>query len=209
MGDFTGNGFDNEHPTHSVQTKDFFIGKYPVTQEQWMKIMEINPSFFQNNKNLPVESITFHNAMDFVARLNNITNETFRLPTEAEWEYAARSGGEKEIWAGTSDPAALNEYAWYDENSSARTQPVGLKKPNSLGMHDMSGNVCEWTTDIYNYYENKKMNTTSNDKSANNERVIRGGSWYNYALLLRCSDRSIYSSDYKDNYVGFRLVKSP
>jgi formylglycine-generating enzyme required for sulfatase activity len=158
---------------------DFYLGKYEVTQAQWGKLMSNNPSHIKG-ANYPVSSLSWNDAQDFIERLNRKTGRKYRLPTEAEWEYAARSGGKKEKYAGTSRENEIGEYAWYIENSGVGAHPVGEKKPNGLGLFDMTGNVSEWCSDWYNkdYYRNSPKN---NPKGAEGgfgaDHVIRGNSW--------------------------------
>jgi formylglycine-generating enzyme required for sulfatase activity len=148
MGDIYGDGYKNEKPVHQVCVDDFFMGKLLVTQKQWRAIMGNDPSFFKScGENCPVEQVSSGDVQDYIRTLNQRSGKNFRLPTEAEWEFAARSGGKKEKWAGTNDQAELGAYAWYSANSGSETHPVGLKKPNGLGLYDMTGNVWEWASD--------------------------------------------------------------
>lgn len=217
MGDTFGDGFENEQPVHPVDLDDFFLGKYPVTQEEWYALTGDNPALFKGERR-PVECVSWNDVQHFIAQLNARSAKKFRLPTEAEWEYAARSGGQKEKWAGTSDPDAAPDFGWFDKNSDITgqfadiaTQPVGLKKPNGLGFHDMSGNVCEWTQDAYfdDAYLRHDRNNPLCIGSPDADRVLRGGSWYGYLSLMRCTDRCGHGSTYRDRYVGFRLVMEP
>lgn len=215
MGDTFGDGFENEQPVHTVEVDDFYLGKYLVTQSEWQTIMGNNPSHFKLSDTHPVETINWHDIHEFINQLNKQSDSTFRLPTEAEWEYAARSGGKKEKWAGTNDPQQATDYGWFDRNSDLTgnpseitTQPVGLKKPNGLGFFDMSGNVYEMVQDVYaeNAYELHETHNP-NHKGPGTDRVLRGGSWYGYYTLMRCSDRSIYGINHRERYVGFRLLR--
>ncbi len=132
-----------------------------MTQGQWKAIMGNNPSAFQNGDNYPVEQVNWDDAQEFIRELNQITGKKYRLPTEAEWEYAARSGGKKEKWAGTSNESELMKYAWYRRNARGKTHPVGRKRPNGLGLYDMSGNVYEWVQDTFSesaYRQHSRMN---------------------------------------------------
>jgi formylglycine-generating enzyme required for sulfatase activity len=171
-------------------------------------VMGTAPSNFKGADN-PVDSVSWDDAQEFIAKLNKMLGtNTYRLPTEAEWEYAATSGGKGETYAGTSDESSLDEYAWYAKNSGEKTRPVGGKKPNGLGLFDMSGNVWEWVADWYdeNYY---KQSPADNPKgpSIGECRVLRGGSWYNdpdglHTTARYCAIPGIWS----DNY-GFRCAQ--
>lgn len=169
---------------------DFCIGKYQVTQKQWKKVMGNNPSYFKGN-NLPVESVSWNDVQEFLKKLNDrYPGKNYRLPTEAEWEYAARGGNQSKgyEYSGSNN---IKDVAWFDRNSGNRTHPVGALKPNELGLYDMTGNVWEWCEDWY-----------LNDSY----RVMHGGSWYDYALTCRVAYRSNYGPDYRDINVGFRLA---
>ncbi|MEE8185155.1 MAG: SUMF1/EgtB/PvdO family nonheme iron enzyme, partial [Thermodesulfobacteriota bacterium] len=141
MGDTFGEGDGDERPVHSACVDDFYIGRYEVTQKQWITVMDNNPSSFINCDNCPVENVDYNDVQEFIRRLNRMTGLQYRLPTEAEWEYATRSGGNKEKWAGISSEDKLRDYSWYRSNSGGRTHTVGLKKANGLGLYDMSGNI--------------------------------------------------------------------
>lgn len=192
MGDLFGDGWENELPVREVRVADFLIGRYPVTQGQWRRVMPENPSRFQKGDDHPVEQVSWSEAAEFIRRLNATapSGHVLDLPSEKEWEYAARSGGLKQLYAGGDDVEAV---AWYAENSEGSTHPVGRKAPNGLGLYDMSGNVWEWCRDRYN-------------SGASVDRVIRGGSWNLDAWSARCSRRFAFSEDYSGAGVGFRLV---
>ncbi len=191
MGDLFGDGWENELPVREVRVADFRIGRYPVTQGQWRRVMPGNPSRFQKGDDYPVEQVSWSDAVDFIRRLNSMAlgGQVLDLPSEKEWEYAARSGGLKQLYAGGDDVEAV---AWYSENSEGSTQPVGRKAPNGLGLCDMSGNVWEWCRDRHT--------------PAADDRVIRGGSWNLDAWSARCSRRFGFSADYSGAGLGFRLV---
>ncbi len=208
MGDTFGDGFSAAKPVHQVCVSSFKMGKYEVTQEQWLAVMGNNPSHFAEcGLKCPVEQVSWNDIQDFLSRLNAATGKRYRLPTEAEWEYAARSGGKSEKWAGTSSESSLGNYAWYDANSGKKTHPVGQKQPNGLGLYDMSGNVWEWCSDWYdeNYYSSSpKQNPPG--PSSGKYRVLRGGSWYYSASNARAANRSLSAPDDRLYSNGFRVV---
>ncbi|HOK06313.1 MAG TPA: formylglycine-generating enzyme family protein [Syntrophales bacterium] len=211
MGDTFGGGDRDEKPVHEVCVDDFYIGKYEVTQGQWQRIMGSNPSHFSScGDNCPVENVSWRDVQEFIRKLNNQSGKRYRLPTEAEWEYAARSGGKREKWSGTSDGSSLGDYAWYDANSGGQTHPVGQKRPNGLGLHDMSGNVWEWCQDWYgrNYYSSSGRDNPGGPSSGSN-RVYRGGSWFNNAAAARAAYRYGYAPGIRDGHLGFRLALPP
>jgi formylglycine-generating enzyme required for sulfatase activity len=195
-------------PVHEVCVSDFSIGKFEVTQGQYASVMGSNPSQFAScGSDCPVEKVSWNDAQAFINKLNAKSGRQYRLPTEAEWEYAARSGGKDEKWAGTNDEAGLGKYAWYEKNSGKMTHRVGLKKANGLGIHDMTGNVYEWCQDWYNesYYEDSpKDNPPGADIGEN--RVLRGGSWDYSDNLARAAARYRYYPAYRTNTNGLRLV---
>ena len=205
---------DKEKPQHKVRiTKPFYIGKYPVTQEECEKLMGNNPSEFKKaGKRGPVEQISWNDCQEFIKKLNQKEGKAYRLPTEAEWEYSARGGdsGGSTIYTYGNDAIKLGDYAWYDDNSGGTTHPVGQKKPNSLGLYDMMGNVWEWCGDWYDkdYYKNSP---SDDPKGADKGefRSLRGGSWNYYAGNSRLSYRGYnYPGDGSFNG-GFRLVLLP
>lgn len=209
MGDTFGDGDADEKPVHEVCVGDFWMGKYEVTQGQWQRIMGENPSYFKSGENYPIENVSWNDVQEFIRRLNQSSGKKYRLPTEAEWEYAARSGGKREKWAGTSIEGELREYAWYYVNSGRGTQPVGQKRPNGLGLYDMSGNVWEWCQDWYdeNYYRNSPRNNPRGPDSGSS-KVVRGGSWYYSPWGIRASDRSWDGPSDRNDISGFRLILS-
>jgi hypothetical protein len=170
--------------------KGFYIGKYEVTQSQWQAVMGNNPSSFKGGNN-PVENVSWNDVQEFIKKLNAMTGRSYRLPTEAEWEYAAREGKNNSSYE-YSGSNSLGSVAWYADNSGSQTHPVGQKSPNALGIYDMSGNVWEWCQDCY-------------DSSCSN-RVNRGGSWGNSAAYCRVANRSNNSPDFRSYSLGFRLV---
>ncbi len=197
--------WDDEKPAHSVTLSGFYMGKYEVTQAQWKAVMGSNPSRFKGD-NLPVEQVSWYDCQDFIRKLNQLTGEKFRLPTEAEWEYAARGGNKSRgyKYAGGNN---IDEVAWYDGNSGERTHPVGKKRPNELGLYDMSGNVWEWCSDWYDedYYGNSPQNNPQGPASGSS-RVFRGGSWDYLAILCRSAFRYYLTPGYRNDLMGFRLV---
>jgi formylglycine-generating enzyme len=208
MGDTFGDGGSDEKPVHQVCVGSFKMSRYEVTQEQWLAVMGNNPSHFAEcGLKCPVEKVSWDDIQDFLSRLNSATGKQYRLPTEAEWEYAARSGGKSEKWAGTSSESSLGQYAWYDPNSGEKTHPVGQKQPNGLGLYDMSGNVWEWCYDWYdeNYYSSSPKQNPPGPTSAK-YRVLRGGCWNDDASLARAANRLNDTPANRDNYSGFRVV---
>ncbi len=204
MGDTFGDGESDEKPVHSVTLSAFCIGKTEVTQGQWQQVMGSNPSNFKGNDR-PVEQVSWNDVQEFLQKVNQKTGKKFRLPTEAEWEYAARSGGNKETYAGTSNEGELGQYAWYSANSGRQTHPVGTKRPNGLGLYDMSGNVWEWVQDWKGGYPSSAQRDPQGPSSGS-YRVIRGGSWFYDARYARAAIRYGYGPGYRDSYLGFRLA---
>ena len=206
MGDIFGDGQEDEKPVHEVRLDGFWIGKYPVTQGEWKRVMGNNPSKFKKGGSYPVEHVRWYDVENFIGKLNQKTGMQFRLPTEAEWEYTARSGGKKEKWAGTNSESVTVEYAWYCFNSGKETHPVGQKKPNGLGLHDMSGNIWEWVQDWYGekFYQYSPADNPQGSGHGGN-KVIRGGGWDSEIEDLRTTSRSC-SHPRAPYRVGFRLV---
>lgn len=195
------NGDGDEKPVHRVVlTEPFWMGQYEVTQAQWESVMRNNPSYFRG-RDLPVESVSWDECQEFIRKLNaNGDGYFYRLPTEAEWEYACRAGTTGE-YAGN-----LDEMAWYKKNSGGQTHPVGQKKPNAWGLYDMHANVWEWCQDLYGTYPIISVtNPTGNPEGS--YRVFRGGSWY-YRRTGYCGSalRGLYSSGARSDDLGFRIV---
>lgn len=210
MGDTFGDGESDEKPVHEVCVKDFRIGKYELTQGQWVEIMGSNSSSFDKcGENCPMDSVSWDDLQDFLKKLKKRTGKNYRLPTEAEWEYAARSGGKREKWSGTSSESDLGNYAWYVKNSKNQTHPVGQKKPNGLGLYDMSGNVWEWVADWYDegYYEKSPVEAP-NGPGDGAGRVLRGGSslFIEDAGVVRAAIRNSHPPYYSSAFSGFRLA---
>ena len=197
---------DNEKPAHQVMLSPYYIGKTEVTQELWEAVMGSNPSFFSGNKNRPVENVSWDDCQVFINKLNGLTGKSFRLPTEAEWEYAAR-GGKKSKGYKYSGSNTIDDVAWYDTNSAGTTHPVSSKAPNELGLYDMSGNVWEWCSDWYgkSYYEESPEPNPTGPK-VGTLRVKRGGDWYFSANKCRVSYRNSNSQHYQTSENGLRLV---
>ena len=209
MGATTEQGSDaesDEKPVHSVTLDGYYIGKCEVTQELWEAVMGSNPSYFKGAQN-PVESVSWNDCQNFIKKLNSLTGRTFRLPTEAEWEYAAR-GGNKSRHYKYSGSGNIGYVAWYYKNSGSTTHAVGTQTANELGIYDMSGNVCEWCSDWYGGYSAGSQ-TNPQGPSSGSARVLRGGSWSDYARYCRVSYR--YCGDPYDSYDGggLRLVLVP
>ena len=198
--------FGWEKPTHQVTlTNDYYIGKYEVTQALWKAVMGKKPSTFKGD-NLPVYNVSWNNCQEFINKLNKITGKKFRLPTEAEWEYAAR-GGKKSQGYQYSGSNNISDVAWYEDNSGNNPQDVGSKQANELGIYDMSGNVWEWCQDRYGKYSSSSQtNPTGANSGAG--RLYRGGSWAGYAWDCRSSYRNYYSPGSRYNHLGLRLVLS-
>lgn len=195
----------DEKPTHKVSLSDYMIGKTEVTQALWRAVMGCNPSYFMGN-NLPVEQVSWDDCQVFIMKLNFLTGLNFRLPTEAEWEYAARGGKKSKYYKypGSND---IGSVAWHRSNSLARTHTVAEKKPNELGLYDMSGNVLDWCSDLYGNYSYGSL-TNPKDLSKGLYRVIRGGSWFSTPKDCRVSNRIFYASDHASNDLGLRLAMS-
>ncbi len=207
MGDLWGDGYYDEKPVHKVCVDVFYMSKYEVTQREWEEVMGYNPSHFKGCDDCPVENVSWDDVQEFIERLREKTGINYRLPTEAEWEYAARSGGKHHKWAGTGDESELGEYAWYKGNSGERTHPVGQKKPNGLCLYDMSGNVWEWVQDWYDkeYYTHSPRDNPRGP-SMGSHRVYLGGSWNFEPRFLRSSFRGYDTPSIRSYDVGFRLV---
>lgn len=210
MGDVFGDGNDDEKPVHEVCVDDYFIGKYEVTQGQWKSVMPANQSYFRDcGDDCPVEQVSFNDVIEFIGKLNEKNGKNYRLPTEAEWEYAARNGGKADKFPGTSNVDDILEYSWYDDNSDKRTHPVGKKKPNGLGLFDLGGNVWEWVQDVYTYraYSNFGKNLPPS-RSTGDKRVVRGGSWFDIPQYLRTTKRYWFAPNFRLFSGGFRLAAS-
>ena len=195
--------YSNEKPTHSVTLSNYMIGETEVTQALWEAVMGSNPSSF-GGANKPVEQVSWNDCQEFITKLNQLTGEVFRLPTEAEWEYAARggkSGGTK--YAGSDD---ISTVAWYYANSGNTTHDVATLSPNSLGIYDMSGNVCEWCQDWYGSYSSAAQ-TNPTGPSTGSSCVLRGGSWSDVPSTCRVSYREDFTPAVRGSFRGLRLAR--
>jgi formylglycine-generating enzyme required for sulfatase activity len=227
-GDWMAGCSDSEKPPHKVCLNGFWMGRHEVTQQQWRRLMGNNPSDAKRcGTQCPVEEVSWNEALEFARKLSAKTGYLFRLPTEAEWEYACRSGGKRQIYSGWE---AVDALAWYKENADGSPHPVGRKLPNELGIYDMSGNVWEWCLDSFDKDAFLKATRTLgnpvfvNDRfmdiygegyarilsilrKASGYRSVRGGSWGNDADRLRCTDRIRGNPDSRRDWLGFRLVR--
>ena len=199
-------GSQSEGPIHQVTiSRDFCIGKYPVTQAQWEGVMGNNPSSFRG-ADRPVEQVSWDDCQEFIKRLNATGKGTFRLPTEAEWEYACRAGSPDKFCFGDHE-SQMNDYAWYNANSDGQTQPVGTKKPNSWGVYDIHGNVWEWCQDWYDdYCADPVTDPCGPESSSIPVRVFRGGCWRGVADFAASAHRGGRGPGYRAGILGFRLV---
>jgi formylglycine-generating enzyme required for sulfatase activity len=202
MGSSSGNS--DEQPVHSVTLSSFNIGKYEVTQVQWKAVMGSNPSYNSGCDNCPVEQVSWNDVQQYIQKLNAQTGKNYRLPTEAEWEYAAKGGKASRgyTYSGSND---IGSVAWYDGNSGSKTHAIGTKQANELGIFDMSGNVYEWCSDWYGNYVSYSV-TNPSGASSGEYRVLRGGSWSVNANYCRTTNRNRIFPDYRNNNYGFRLV---
>jgi formylglycine-generating enzyme required for sulfatase activity len=188
-------------------SKPFYMQTMPVTQGQWQKVMGNNPSHFKGDDNCPVENVSWNDVQEFISKLNSMEREDrYRLPTEAEWEYACRTGSTTAYCFG-DDPGHLGEYAWYSSNSGSKTHPVGQKTPNAWGLYDMHGNVWEWVQDRCGDYLSGNV-TDPEGLSSGWGRVIRGGSWGSDARLCRSAYFSGDDPESRSLIHGFRLLRT-
>lgn len=202
-------GGPDELPVHEVELDSYYIGKFPVTQELWVSVTGSNPSAFRSYKDLPIESVSWEEIQNFLLKLNKASGKLYRLPTEAEWEFAAIGGTRTNNYR-YSGSDKIEEVAWYDANSNKKTHPVGLLRPNELGLYDLCGNVWEWCSDWYDdeYRSDDKYRKNPPGPDFGTFRVLRGGSWATPEDKCRRSSRFSYSGDFRNNCVGVRLVLS-
>ena len=200
------NPWEAEKPVHRVTlTNNYYVGKYEITQALWQAVMGSNPSHFKGDA-LPVEQVSWKDCQKFITKLNRLTGKNFRLPTEAEWEYAAR-GGNKSRGYRYSGSNTIDDVAWYENDALSQTHPVGTKQPNELEIYDMTGNVMEWCQDWYGSYSSSpQVNPTG--AASGSYRVVRGGGWSDSARGCRTSDRDFISPGGRFSNLGLRLVLS-
>ena len=224
MGDVFGDGDADERPVHKVCLDDFYLGVYEVTQEQWQRVMGDNPATFKKGGSYPVETVSWDDVQDFIRQLNLDAGKSYRLPTEAEWEYAAREGGRHEQFDAEKEGGPAPKGPWlvnlesregfrriHADSGPRRDEPmpVGSFKPNRLGLYDMTGNVWEWIADGYDadYYRNSVTNNPKGPASSE-YRVIRGGSWGALTRNLRVTNRNRLTPSTRVFNVGLRLALS-
>lgn len=198
-----GDAYDNEKPVHSVTLSGYYIGKTEVTQALWKAVMGRNWSRFKGD-DLPVENVSWYDCQEFIRKLNSLTGQHFRLPTEAEWEFACRGGNNSRGYK-YSGSNYIDNVAWYDGNSGGNTHPVATKSPNELGIYDMSGNVWEWCADWYGKYSSGAQ-TNPKGPYDGSYRVNRGGSWCYVAWCCRSSFRFNYNPSHRVSDLGLRLA---
>ena len=199
------NTYTDEIPTHKVTVDSFYIGQHEVTQALWTAVMGSNPSKWKGNDSLPVEQVTWNDVQIFIARLSQLTGYRFRLPTEAEWEFAARGGNRshKTNYPGTR--GKLDEYCWYGNNSHGHSHVVGQLKPNELGLYDMGGNVMEWCSDWMEPYTKEEQVNPQGPKQGDN-RILRGGCFNSPTWGCSVYERSWYLPEFGYPFYGFRLA---
>ena len=201
-------GEASEKPIHNVTLSSYYIGKYEVTQKQWRDIMGTDPSNFKNCDDCPVENVSWNDVQEFLEKLNQKIGKKYRLPTEAEWEYAARGGNKSKgyTYAGSNN---IENVAWHSTNSGYKTHEIAKKQENEIGLYDMSGNVWEWCSDWYgrSYYENTLENNPTG-ASSGSSHVLRGGSWAGYPTLCRVARRYYDVPNDRDMDLGFRVALS-
>ncbi len=203
-------GYSDEKPVHRVHVNSFYIGKYEVTQKQWQAVMGNNPSYFNDCSDCPVESVSWNDIQEFIRILNSQTGRKYRLPTEAEWEYAARGGNKSKSYK------YIGDVAWYSDNSGNTTHPVGRKNSNEIGIYDIIGNVWEWCADQYQgEYSSNSSSETLFSKGLDKNPLgrtgrtycfLRGGSWMSFDVNCRTASRTRLAPTHRDDNSGFRLA---
>lgn len=193
-----------ENPKHEVSVSDFQIGKYEVDQRLWENIMGTNPSQIKGDS-LPVTNVSWNDVQEFIKRLNKITKKKYRLPTEAEWEYAARGGNRSQgfIYVGSNNPDSV---AWHFDNSGRMPHKIGTKQPNELGIFDMGGNIQEWVNDWYGAYTDDPQTNPKGPKSSGIGKILRGGNFLILPEYGRPSYRSVSNPNFRSPFIGFRLA---
>ena len=194
-----------ETPKHAVTLDDFKIGKYEVTQDLWEAVMVGNPSTFKGG-DLPVENVSWYDVQAFIKKLNKLTGKRYRLPTEAEWEFAARGGNKSKgyVYIGGEE---IDTAAWHSGNSDKCTHTVGSSGSNELGIFDMAGNVSEWTQDWYGHYSDKPQTNPKGPKSSDIGKIFRGGSCATLLDYNKPACRSVSNPNFKSAFIGFRLAE--
>ncbi len=208
MGDTFGKGESNELPVHEICLRSYWVGQYEVTQGEWNKAVAFNPSAFSASAQHPVDSVNQTDITNFIEKLGNANpGRKFRLPTEAEWEYACRAAGLQTMYGGQQPPTGGNTAEYADQHGES-TLPVGSFSANALGLHDMSGNLWEWVSDVYAadaYLQHPRNNPQYN--ASGPSRLLRGGGWSHPAGFARCSKRHMHCRpSARFDFVGFRLV---
>ena len=208
MGDQSGVGGYDEKPVHEVCVDDFRLGVFEVSEGQWLAVMGSDRKLLsERGSSFPASGVSWNDAREFITRLNRLSGLKYRLPTEAEWEYAARSGGKQHVYSGTNDEKTLSDYACSKASCAGIQLPVGQKKPNDLGLHDMSGNAWEWVQDRYDpyYYRQSPRQNPQGDPFGIN-RILRGGASDSVNGQLRTSYREYLTPTVRRDGVGFRLL---
>ncbi|MDE6853028.1 MAG: formylglycine-generating enzyme family protein [Lachnospiraceae bacterium] len=207
--DMNSNNYDKdaftvESPVHKVTLSEFYICAYEVTQEQWIASMGSNPSISQLGGKYPIENVSWEDVQLFISKLCEASGKTYRLPTEAEWEYAAKGGNRQDIFlfSGSNVPSSVG---WFYSNSNSSIHEIGLKDPNILGIYDMTGNVSEWVSDWFKSYESSDINNPVGS-SYGELKINRGGSCNTASKNCRNTYRNMNSPSYKSGDIGFRLV---
>lgn len=196
----------DEQPPHKVTVSSFYLGKYEVTQKEWRLIMGTNPNFEEGCESCPVDGVSWQDVQMFLNKLNEKTGKQFRLPTEAEWEFAARGGNKSKgyYYSGSSN---ASEVAWFGQKKEQKIHQTGQKNQNELGLFDMSGNVWEWCNDFYNAgYYSKSPEMNPSGPVSGKDKVLRGGSWYNQSFDCRVTARYRFYPSFRTNANGFRLA---